>query len=204
MTDEHPFSKLRSLWPILLAGLFMLVGILILIYLGRDTARLMNGTVDEIDIHALLNTETAPTAKTLLGKVAVFHFWGTWSDDCRREFPDFVKIYEKYRDNPNVEFISVSCDAGIENDLVGLKRKTSEFLQSMNVNLPIYSDQAMFTRGRITRMLSSGGLGYPFTMVVDRQGVVRDYWLGSVHNSMEKLPKVIDRWVAEESRTVKN
>ncbi len=193
MTGERQSSKLGSLWPLAFAGLFMLVGILVLVYLGRDTARLMNAPLDEIDIHALLNADTNPTAQSLQGKIAIFHFWGTWCGPCRQEFPEFVEVYQGYADNPQVEFISVSCSPGIENDLESLKNDTSDYLQSLDVKMPTYADPAMFTRSVITRMLASGGFGYPLTIVTDRQGIVCEYWLGAKPGAMKQLAKVIDR-----------
>lgn len=181
----------------MLAGIFMLLGILILIYIGRDTARLMNAPLDEIEIRSLLDADTNPTLESLRGKVAVFHFWGTWCGDCRYEFPKFVEVYRRFADNPQVEFVSVSCSAGIERDLESLKKDTSEYLQSIDVAMPTYADPAMFTRGKITRMLASGGFGYPFTLVLDRQGVVRQYWLEGTPGSMEQLSKLIADLIAE-------
>ncbi len=197
MTTQAQTSKLRSLWPLMLAGLFMLVGIMILIYIGRDTARLMNANLDEIDLYALLDAEKPPTIPSLRGKIAVFHFWGTWNADCRKEFPAFVKVYSRFVSDPQVEFVSISCSSGIENDLDSLKRETSDFLQSQDIKMPTYADTALYTRGKITRMLASGGLSYPFTMVLDRQGFVREYWVGPTPNSMVQLSKILEKLIAE-------
>ena len=199
MTAENKKSKLGSLWPLLMAGLFMLVGILILIYIGRDTARLLNAPLDEIDLYALLDAEKSPTAKSLQGKIAVFHFWGTWSADCRKEFPAFMKVRSRFVNDPQVEFVSVSCSSGVENNLESLKRETSDYLRSQNITMPIYADPAMFTRGKITRMLASGGFGYPFTIVIDRQGIVREYWVGPTPGSMDQLAKILEQLIAEKS-----
>ncbi len=191
MTDVRQPSKLRSLWPLAIAGLFMLTGILILVYLGRDTARLMNAPLDDIDLKALLSTDPAPTIESIRGKIVVLHFWGTWCGPCKEEFPKFVEVYRHYESDPNVMFISVSCSPGMENDLVELRNETSSYLQSLGVTMPTFADPAMFTRGKIARMLASGGFVYPFTLVTDREGFVREYWLGSSPNTMTELEAVI-------------
>jgi thiol-disulfide isomerase/thioredoxin len=196
-TQKKQMSKLGSLWPLMLAGLFMLVGIMILIYIGRDTARLMNANLDEIDLSALLDAEKPPSIPSLYGKIAVFHFWGTWNADCRKEFPAFMKVYSRFASNPQIEFVSVSCSSGIENDLESLRQETSNFLVAQEVKMPTYADTALYTRGKITRMLASGGLSYPFTMVLDGQGTVREYWVGPTSDAMEQLPKIIERLLAE-------
>ena len=197
MTAEQQPSKLRSLWPLAMAGLFMLTGILILVYLGRDTARLMNAPLDEIDLKALLATESVPTIEALRGKIVVLHFWGTWSSPSKNAFPKFVDVYQSYETNSDVKLISVSCSPGMESDLEKLKEDTSSYLQSLGVTMPTYADPAMFTRGKIARMLASGGFVYPFTLVTDRDGFVREFWLGNNPNSMTELKAVIDRLISQ-------
>lgn len=196
MTNEQQPSRLRSLWPLTMAGLFMLVGILILIYLGRDTARLMNAPLDEIDLKALLSEEAVPTIPSMQGKIVVMHFWGTWSGASTKEFSKFVDVYRQYQNNANVKIISVSCSPGVENDLDKLREETSRFLRSFDVEIPTYADPAMFTRGKLARMLASGGFVYPFTLVTDRQGIVREFWLGDDPNAMKELKAMIDRLMA--------
>jgi thiol-disulfide isomerase/thioredoxin len=47
----------------------------------------------------------------LKGKVVVINFWATWCGPCREELPDFEKLYEKYRNDPNVMILSMSVDS---------------------------------------------------------------------------------------------
>jgi alkyl hydroperoxide reductase subunit AhpC len=193
MISEHKPSKLGSLWPIAGAGLFMLVGILVLVYLGRDTARLINGPMPEIDLHPLLFVEQPLRKEDFEGKICVLHFWGTWSEPCRKSFPEFVDLYRHYESDRRVQIISVSCSQGVEASLSKLKEETQAFLELQGVEIPIYSDPAMFTRGSIARMLASGGFSYPFTLIVDSQGIVREYWLGDTPNTMPQLAMKIDQ-----------
>ncbi len=177
----------------------MVLGILVLVYLGRDTARLMNGPLGEIDLKPLVHTQEPITLSSLQGKVAVLHFWGTWCPPCVAEYPEFAKLYAKFESNPNVKFLSISCSPGSENDLETLANKTRKFLDSIHVTMPVYCDPVMFTRGSVTRMLAAGGFGYPFTLVVDKNGIVRDYWLGSNKNTLSQVEKLIQKLEQMES-----
>ncbi len=65
--------------------------------------------------------------------------------------------------------------------------------------MPVYCDPAMYTRGRIATMLSAGGFGYPMTLVVDPDGIVREYWIGALRD-MSELEKAI-QGVAEKQKS---
>ncbi|MFN8145747.1 MAG: TlpA disulfide reductase family protein [Bacteroidia bacterium] len=47
------------------------------------------------------------------GKVVLIDFWASWCGPCRRENPNIVKIYEKYK-NSGFEIFGVSLDENVE------------------------------------------------------------------------------------------
>ena len=44
------------------------------------------------------------------GKVLVIDVWATWCSSCLKKMPDFIELRNRYKDNPHVEFITVSID----------------------------------------------------------------------------------------------
>jgi tetratricopeptide (TPR) repeat protein len=46
----------------------------------------------------------------LNGKVVVIDLWATWCVPCRTELPEFQKLYEQWKDRPNVAVISFNVD----------------------------------------------------------------------------------------------
>jgi tetratricopeptide (TPR) repeat protein len=46
----------------------------------------------------------------LQGKVVVIDLWATWCVPCRAELPEFQKLYEQWKDRPDVAVISFNVD----------------------------------------------------------------------------------------------
>lgn len=44
------------------------------------------------------------------GKVIFLNFFATWCPPCREEFPELVKLHEKYQKNSNVLVVSVALE----------------------------------------------------------------------------------------------
>jgi len=48
------------------------------------------------------------------GKVVILNFWASWSKASRAENKNIVRVYQKYKNNPKVVFVSVSLDTDQE------------------------------------------------------------------------------------------
>jgi thiol-disulfide isomerase/thioredoxin len=60
------------------------------------------------------------------------NFWATWCDPCREEFPELVKIDQRYRKS-GLDFIAISLD-----DLADIKTEVPKFLRQMHATMPTY------------------------------------------------------------------
>ena len=102
---------------------------LVLLLTGATVAKAQSAQSDFDDKYAteLVKAGTAapdfkmktPDGKTLQlskyakGKTVVLDFWASWCPDCRKDAPEVVRLYEKYRQH-GIEFIGISMDTDVE------------------------------------------------------------------------------------------
>ena len=60
------------------------------------------------------NGKTCQLSDIAKGKFTYIDVWATWCGPCKREIPYLAKLVEKYKDNPKVQFISISIDENID------------------------------------------------------------------------------------------
>lgn len=95
------------------------------------------------------------STQDLKGKVVFLNFWATWCGPCRAEMPSIQKLYDKYKDHDQIEFLLVE----IEHNADGAK----EFLAKEKLDLPIF-----YPESEIPEEWMSGAI--PSTVVLDKQG----------------------------------
>lgn len=173
---------------VLAFGAFMLVGIMVLAWIGRaPTVVTLGQKLPPIDLQPLLDGAPPLGTEQMEGKMVLLHFWGTWCPPCKEEFPEFANVCAEFSSDPDLLIASVSCSAGPEYDLEQLKRQTEKFMAQYPQSLPTYADPAALTRERIAWILPRGSLGYPTTLLVDRDGKIIDLIEGYYPGDMEKL-----------------
>lgn len=113
------------------------------------------------------------TLSDYAGKVIILDFWATWCGPCRKGIPEFVKLYNDYK-NRGFVIIGVNLDRGGGD-------KVKSFVKDMKINYPV-----VFGNQRIKQ--DFGGIrGIPTAFIIDKKGNIAEkivgYRPGSVFES---------------------
>ena len=94
-------------------------------------------------------------------QVVLINYWASWCGPCRTETPGLVRMAESV---PGLAVVGVSMD-------VGDRAPVRSFVRQMKVGYPIVFPEAM-------SQMSSGMVGLPTTLLVDKQGRVAKTYVG--------------------------
>ncbi len=110
------------------------------------------------------------------GSVLIVNFWGTWCVPCRREIPELVELHGAYADR-GVEIIGIAVDSGEADEI-------RTFADRYDVQYRLWmTDMA-------TALEDFQSVGYPFTLVIDRDGGIVSTYYGP--QTLESLSAEID------------
>jgi len=94
------------------------------------------------------------------GKIVLVDFWASWCGPCRREMPNLVEAYAKYK-NKNLEIVGVSLDQNNES--------WKDAIKKLNITWPQMSDLKYWNcEGAKLYAVSS----IPHTVLIDGEGTI--------------------------------
>jgi thiol-disulfide isomerase/thioredoxin len=97
---------------------------LALLFVGGNTVHAQQArSIAEVDAAGLKKAIAG-----LKGKVVFVNFWATWCAPCIAEFPDIVRLHQKYHAR-GFEVIAVSFDEQKETAIPFLNRQKADFIQ---------------------------------------------------------------------------
>jgi thiol-disulfide isomerase/thioredoxin len=148
-----------------------------------------------LELAPLTGATESLSLESLRGKVALVNFWGTWCPPCREEFPHMVDLWEEFRGNPEFALVSVSCTQADKEPMDALREETKKFLAQQGTNMPTYAD----SQGVSRRILESviGGLAFPTTILLDRDGIIRAVWVGYGSGDQKQMERMVEKLLAE-------
>ena len=94
------------------------------------------------------------------GKVVLLNFWATWCPPCRAEIPELIKWQREYG-SKGLQIIGVTYPPTN-------RRRVRRFLRASKITYPVLLGD------RKTKALFDAGETLPFSVVIDREGKVRE------------------------------
>jgi thiol-disulfide isomerase/thioredoxin len=93
---------------------------------------------------------------TLQGKVIILDFWATWCGPCRVQHPLYEEVKKKFKDNPEVVFLSIDTDEDRSN--------VKQYVTRNNWSQKVYFEDGLSSN------LQVGSI--PTTVVFNKKGAV--------------------------------
>ena len=153
--------KRFSALSILLA---ILIGMTFLTGCGSDSAtpQAAEGTFKDFTLKDIDGNEVS--LSNFKGKVIILNFFATWCPPCRHEVPDFVEIYNEYKDDGLVI-------VGIAQDREGVST-VKPFAQKNNITYPVLVEDGSANKiyGPIRAI--------PTTLILDKEGNIVNKFIG--------------------------
>ncbi len=104
-----------------------------------------------------INGKTYNSAAHLKEKVVFMNFWASWCAPCIAEFPGIQELYNYYKEDDEVIFITFSLDDELQTGI--------NFLRKKEYNLPVF-----YLENAPSTSWYNGSL--PTTLVLDKSGKV--------------------------------
>jgi len=116
------------------------------------------------------------------GQVVVVNFWATWCQPCREELPSLERLRDAMRGR-RFEVLTVNVAEG--------EPRVKSFLAEVPLRLPVLLDR----NGDTQRAWKVRGL--PATFLLDREGVIRFWYLGELNWAQPAILRTVETLLSE-------
>ena len=210
--EQHwlsPQPAARRLWPwlLLLATMALVVALRFTLMRGTEVSSGRDGQSDSgvgaklttVDLQPLTGNPPPVSLTDLQGKITLINFWGTWCNPCVVEFPHLVELEQHFRSEPEFQFLSVSSNSDPRDDR-GLAENTAEFLKQQQAEFPTYRDSDAKTIISLIETAKLSGFGFPTTIVVDREAIIRGIWVGYHAGDEKNMRQTVERLLLNDAK----
>lgn len=112
------------------------------------------------------------------GKPLLVNFWATWCQPCRKEIPDLIEVYAKYRGR-GLQMVGLAVE---EPD------KVADFVKEQGITYPIGLGREKGIW--LLQTLGNRAAGMPYTVLIDAQGQIVFVKRGAI--TRERLVELIE------------
>lgn len=137
--------------------------------LARESqpARPVNDAVEAPDFTLQAVDGSNVRLSDLWGQIVLLNFWATWCSPCRAEMPDLNSLHQEYGSKHDFTVVGVNLEESQET--------VQRFAQELDIAFPLLLD----ANGEVTTN-QYGFRSLPASLIIDREGRVRDKWLGRI------------------------
>ena len=151
-----------------------------------------------LDLQPLTGNPPPISLADLRNRVTLLNFWGTWCSPCRNELPHIAELRHRFAGRAAFRLLAVSCPPGGQaDDVQSLQEDTAALLTRLKLDLPTYYDPSDATQSALSRVINMEG--YPTTLLLDRQGIIRAVWTGYRPGIETEMERYISTLLDEES-----
>lgn len=122
------------------------------------------------------------TLSELKGQVVFVNFWATWCAPCREEMPAMQRLLDMMPEDKFKMVAILNRDTPANADL---------FVQKNNITIPILNDMG----NNIGPMYGLTGL--PETFIIDKQGILREKFIGPAKWDSPEAVQMIMQYINE-------
>lgn len=121
--------------------------------------------------------------RKLKDRVLFINFWAPWCQPCRDEMPSIQELYNRFKDNPQFQMLTILYKED--------RAKAEAYLKGNNLNLPVLID----SKG--TSAEAFGVTGIPETYIVDKKGIIRERHIGPENWNSPQVVSLISALLQE-------
>lgn len=185
-TVQSPSSTLGYL---ALAALFMLIGIMVLAWLGSNRKPPINGkALPLLFLDPLVGDEKTFSTSQLIGSPFLLYLWSPTTETCSEQL---ARIRECVKDHPDWKLVSIAFPENGALDIEQLRNEVQQRLDEAKLSMPTYVDTKGGPTMELTLLMPFGSFGFPTIFVVDRQGRMCHICEGSNPGSWDQMFEVM-------------